>query len=195
MSDQLAALQQQFVADLPRIQRVARFRLRHLSAERKEEAVAEAVALAWRAYVTLADQGRDIASLGSKIAEFCARSVGSGRTLAGRFSTTDVMSRACRAKRGFWMRSLAAADEDDGPAFAEELRDEKAVSPADEGSTRIDFAAWLALLDDRRRQVAEELAAGLNTVDVARRHGVSRARVHQHRKELRASWGQTFGGP
>lgn len=46
----LAVIHQGFLEALPRIQRVARFRLRHLCGERKDEAVAETVALAWNAY-------------------------------------------------------------------------------------------------------------------------------------------------
>ena len=52
----------------------------------------------------------------------------------------------------------------------------------------MDYEAWLDELDDYRRDVAEKLAAGLNTVEVARTRGVSRARIAQIRVQLIKEW-------
>src|SRR5947209_5284414 len=46
----IARIQEGFLEALPRIMRVARFRLRFLTGERMEEAIAETVALSWQAY-------------------------------------------------------------------------------------------------------------------------------------------------
>ena len=67
-------------------------------------------------------------------------------------------------------------------------------SPVDEQAAfRIDFPAWLASLGDRKRRITEDLMLGERTMDVARRHGLSEARISQLRRELSDSW-TVFGG-
>src|SRR5437879_1900732 len=79
-------LQERFVEDLPRLEKVAQFRLRRLGEEAKEEATQEVIALCWQAYVRLIEQGRtleDIQWLRQKVAEFAAKRVLCGRYLCG----------------------------------------------------------------------------------------------------------------
>ncbi len=66
-------------------------------------------------------------------------------------------------------------------------------SPDDQAVLNVDFAAWLETLDDRHREVAEELAAGFNTADVGRQRGVTPAAIYLVRKDLIASW-EAFHG-
>jgi DNA-directed RNA polymerase specialized sigma24 family protein len=66
--------------------------------------------------------------------------------------------------------------------------------PADEAAFRLDFAAWLADLPPTKRQVAELLAHGLGTGEVARRLGVTPSAVSQSRDWLARSWCR-FQGP
>jgi hypothetical protein len=49
------------------------------------------------------------------------------------------------------------------------------ASPADQAALDVDFAEWLATMGDRRREVAELPASGLNTTDAGRLRGVTRA--------------------
>jgi FixJ family two-component response regulator len=53
---------------------------------------------------------------------------------------------------------------------------------------RCDFADWLKSLRRRERQIAESLALGNRTSDVAGRFNVSAGRVSQLRRELAESW-------
>jgi FixJ family two-component response regulator len=55
-------------------------------------------------------------------------------------------------------------------------------------SFRCDFPAWLETLRHRDRRIAETLALGHRTQDVARRFQVSEGRVSQLRRELAVSW-------
>ena len=65
---------------------------------------------------------------------------------------------------------------------------DRRVTPADEAAFRLDFAAWLGDLPEKKRQVAESLAEGHEPGLVARLVGVSPARVSQLRGELAESW-------
>jgi FixJ family two-component response regulator len=63
----------------------------------------------------------------------------------------------------------------------------------DQAAFRIDFPTWLGLLSNRDRRIAEELAMGQATSQVAQELGITSARISQKRQELRASW-QVFQG-
>ena len=68
-------------------------------------------------------------------------------------------------------------------------------SPVDEQAAfRIDFPSWLSTLSDRDRRVAEGLMLGERTLDVARWHGLSPARISQLRREFLGRWGAFCGG-
>lgn len=53
---------------------------------------------------------------------------------------------------------------------------------------RIDFSQWIASLKERDRRVAEMLASGDTTSEVATKLGCSSANVSQIRAKLAASW-------
>ena len=53
---------------------------------------------------------------------------------------------------------------------------------------RIDFADWMDSLPQRQREIAEALAAGHETQQVAGMFGLSSGRVSQLRKVLHAAW-------
>jgi len=64
---------------------------------------------------------------------------------------------------------------------------------AEQAAFRIDFPAWLKVLTKRNRRIAEALALGHGTGEVARHFRVSESRVSQLRRELCQSW-QEFHG-
>jgi len=181
--DSLAGLQSQFEADLPRLKRVADFRLRRFRGEAKDEAVAETLALCWHAYVRLIEGGRSLAVVrrfAQKTAEFSAKQVLCGRALTGSRSA-DVLSPICRHRRGYAIDPLP-----------EKLPGGDDASPADQAALRVDFAAWLDTLRPRQRQVIEELASGLNTVEVGEQHGVTYGAISNMRQALRRRWEERF---
>ncbi len=71
--------------------------------------------------------------------------------------------------------------------------EDRHAGPAAVASTRIDFAAWLRILRPRERRIANVLASGETTGDVARRFDVSHGRISQIRRELKRSWGSFQG--
>ena len=163
-----------------------------LRRERKEEAVAETVAIAWSEYRKLALAGRDVVRLLGKIVEFAAMRVRCGRGLTNPEPIRDIMSARARFRHGYRINSLPVGEEETAPEVADAMGEED--SPADRAVLNADFEAWLETLDGTRREVAELLASGLNTVDVGKRRGVTRARIHQLRCDLIAEWERFHGG-
>ena len=70
------------------------------------------------------------------------------------------------------------------------------VSPVPEQvSFRLDFPAWLTTHSDRNRRILLDLMAGERTLDVARKHGTSPARVSQLRRAFRDDWRRFTADP
>ncbi len=62
------------------------------------------------------------------------------------------------------------------------------TNPAELAAFRLDFSEWLESLPDRPRRVADALASGEKTGDLAKTLGCSAGRVSQIRRELEACW-------
>ncbi len=165
------------------MKRVARFRLRHLDEERKEDAVQEVLAICWEQYRRLVERGRDPTPFVGKMAEFATRRVRCGRGFL-RTRLRDVLSPIPRDDHH--VESIPMTEDDDcDPLLSDALADGQ--DPADEAALKIDVEEWLASVEWRRRRVAELLMSGKNTVEVAKREGVSRMRIFQLRQDLAES--------
>jgi hypothetical protein len=197
----LGLLQQQFLSIVPRIELHARVWSRHLVCPaRREDFVSEAVALAWRSFLRLAEQGRDATEFVSALATLVVRAVRSGRRLAGQERARDVMSPAAQRRHGFRVEELlppSAAYERfsseplgqrQKDAYEERLRDNTQSPVIDQVVFRCDFRDWLLTLSDRNRRVVDDLMAGEGTGDVARKFGLSPGRVSQLRRQFEDGW-------
>lgn len=71
--------------------------------------------------------------------------------------------------------------------------EDRGASPADTAAFRIDFAEWLESMPRRLQDIAETLARGESTQQVARQFSLSAGRISQLRSELRRSW-EAFQG-
>jgi hypothetical protein len=71
-----------------------------------------------------------------------------------------------------------------------DLHDIAAVDapPSESVPAWIDFKVWLSRYDDRKRGIAECLAVGGTTQEVARQFGVSDGRISQMRREFMRDW-------
>jgi hypothetical protein len=186
----LLALQSAFLASvLPKVLSHGRVYFRHLkSADRKEEYVAEMVALAWKWHLRLAERGKDAAQFPTAIATFAARAVRSGRKLAGMDRAKDVLSPQARQRHGIAVAKLPDYSTLDGSTLDEALHD-NTRSPVDEQVCfRLDFPAWRASRTDRDRRVLDDLMLGERTLDVAGKYGLSPGRISQLRRELHDDW-------
>lgn len=174
---------------VPRVRQHARVYFRDVaSAEGREEAAAEAVALAWKWCLRLARRGKDFGRFPTAIATFAARAVRAGRKLCGQDRATDVLSRRAQRLHGFAVRALPGAADLGGGWFGEALADNAVTPPPDQAAFRIDFPAWRRRHRGKRRRVMDRLILGDRPGLVAKKIGLSPARVSQLRAALRADW-------
>ena len=200
----LYVAQEQFTANLKAVEDAVKFAFRRrLRPQEYEEALAEARAAAWSAWHGLVQRGKDPVEVGVHgIAANAIRWVRArrkvGNTNCGRGAMDVYHSRAQKA-RDFKLVSLDSLDEADAAdstrgSWREWLAEDNRVGPADEACFRVDFDEWLEGLPARDRRVAELLATGEMTGEVARMAGISPARVSQLRRELAASWQEFQAG-
>jgi DNA-directed RNA polymerase specialized sigma24 family protein len=201
----LRTAQEQFTVAMPQIAAAARYCFRRWRPQDRAEAIAETQAAAWHGLVA---RGQDPVAVGiAGIAHNACRYVRNGRRLGtgscGR-GVMDVYHRKAQAACGFKVLSLDYGDEINarptiGSLWRQWVAAASRVGPAANAAFRLDFSAWLEELPKRKRQMAELLALGHETSDVARMLGVSVGAVSQTRRWLEASWkvfqGQTDPAP
>ena len=187
--------QEQFLAHiLPVVKDLARRRFRSLPRGEQEEATAEAVAGALIHFVRLVRRGLDPREFAARLAQIALYRVLAGRLAGSPDRSQDVLSRLARQQRGFTVRSLdmgenLEADSDQAPQDWRDLvLEDHRSTPAEIAIVRLDFTAWLGRMNQRRRQIAEQLAAGYRTEEVARQFRLSPGRISQLRREFEASW-------
>jgi hypothetical protein len=185
--DARAQQNDRFLDMLPRIRSQARLAFRQLRPEHKEELVQEVVVNAYCAFVRLVHRGKAHVAFATPLANYAIRQVIAGRRVATKPSLRDVMSPQAHSADGIVVERLDVFDEEQCQ-WRQVLVEDRRAGPAEIAAARIDVAAWLRWLSPRSRRIAKTLAMGETTTDVARRFNLSRPRVSQLRKELRASW-------
>lgn len=178
---------------LPRVKTHARFRFRDLPRCERDEAEAEAIAVALMFFVRLTERGKTPSTFATRIARFSVLRVKSGRVLGTGERSRDVLSRLARQRRGFQVESLDAGHSPQGGAWQAILVEDRQSTPAEIAAVRIDFCDWLDGMTCRRRQLAEMLAAGHSTAEAAEKFHLSPGRISQIRREFQDSW-EAFQG-
>jgi DNA-binding NarL/FixJ family response regulator len=164
-------LQQSFTQRYPELQRMASARFRHMAPERREEATQEALSLSWKYYLSLAAKKPDDADALLTSALYYACKHAGKRAVQGQ-KTTDVYDRCQRT-----------ADDDTGDLLDSFVS--KGSSVFDKVSWRLDFSRFLdTALSDRQRQMAELLAQGFGTAEVASTCGVTPSAISQFRRRF-----------
>ena len=176
-----------FMAMLPTFRKRVRTAFRQLDNEAKEEAVTETVANALVAYVTMFEQGKLNTTHPGALARFAVAQVCDGRKVGNRFNGKEVLSRPAQKRHGFTVVSLQRLHERSG-AWVEATIEDCNTPVPDQAAFRCDFPAWLATQSQRNRRIAQALALGHSTLEVARRFKLTSARVSQLRREFRDSW-------
>jgi len=194
-------LQSRFLTILPRIRTHAGIYFRHVKCcVKKSDLIAEVLALAWKWFVRLAQRGKDATQYPSVLATFAARAVNAGRRLCGQLKAKDVLSERAQQRHGFRVEQLPIStrtchEELNGvhgqrhlDAFEERLQDNTMTPPDEQAAFRIDFPAWLRTRTERDRRIIADMAVGERTPHLARRFGISPARVSQLRREYHEDW-------
>jgi len=179
---------------LPAIRRHAAIAFSDLDPEAKAEAVQEVTANAFAAFHRLAELGKANVAHPSVLAKYGIAQCRDGRRVGSRLNVRDVSSEYCQLKKGAKLERLDRFDKDE-EGWMEILVEDRHATPADIAATRIDFAAWLDSLSQRDRRIAETLAVGESTGDVAGKFQVSAGRVSQLRRELKQSWEELHEQP
>ena len=174
---------------LPRLELHGHIFFRHVRCPHKRaDAIAEMVALAWKWYVRLAQRGKDVSDFVAAFVSFAAVAVKSGRRLCGQERPKEVLSPLAQQRHGFAVGRLPDVSTLGGNPYDEALQD-NTVSPVPEQVMfRLDFPAWLLTRSDRDRRVIADLMVGERTLDVARKFGLSPARISQLRREFMRDW-------
>jgi DNA-binding CsgD family transcriptional regulator len=177
-----------FLRLLPTIRQHARISFRHLDADRRTEAIQAVICNACAATARLAALGKLDLAYAGPLARFGVAQVKTGRMTGGHLNCKDVLSRYCQQRKEINVERLDRFDEDEN-AWAEAVVEDTRTSTVPEiVAFRCDFSDWLASLSRRDRHIAESLAIGNRTSDVAQRFDVSAGRVSQLRREFSESW-------
>jgi hypothetical protein len=193
-----SAAHRPFNEALERIDAVIAYQFRHWPRGPREEAMAEARAGCWVAWHGLLRRGKDPVAVGvCGIAENACRAVRNGRTVgrnrAAGPTAADIQHPKARRATGLHVVSIEWPGEGSIVGWRDWLASESGYGPAAEAAFRVDFAAWLVGLPARKRRVAELLAAGWRTGEVAGRLGVTPGAVSQARDWLARSWSRFQG--
>ncbi len=182
-------LHTRFHSILPRIEKHAHVYFRHIKCrEHKADRVAEVVALAWKWFVRLAERRKDARQFPSRLADYAARAVHSGRRVTGQISPKDVLSERAQQRHGFCVGKLPDFSTESTNPLAEALADNTKSPVPDQVQFRCDFPAWLTTRTNRDRRLIERMAMCERTKDLARKFGLSEARVSQLRREYQEDW-------
>lgn len=182
-------LRERFLAILPIIRRHAQIYFRNLPClDTREDRIAETIALAWRWFLRLSEQGKDASQFPMAFAILVALSVRSGRRLAGSERARDAMSPVAQRRGSFGMERLGDCEMLNRAPFQDALADNTQTPPDEQAMFRIDFRAWRSSHGERDRRIIDALMIGERTLDVSRKHGISPARVSQKRRQFRNRW-------
>jgi hypothetical protein len=172
---------------LPGICRFARHAFRFTARAVREERVADVVAVAFVAYRRLVERGRENLAYPTVLARYGVARVRGGRCVGAPSSTRDVLSEHVQRRNGLHVDRLDEFQRANG-AWKQVAVEDRRSSPAEIAAFRLDFAAWLASLSWRERQIATKLAIGETTAAVAKLFRLSSARISQLRRELHDAW-------
>ncbi|NLY03076.1 MAG: hypothetical protein GXY83_44060 [Rhodopirellula sp.] len=181
-----------FLAMLPAIREQTRFAFKHMPPQIRRESIDEVAANALVAYARLVELGKEDLAYPTPLALYGIAHVRCGRQVGRSRNSCDVLSRYARRKNGFIVERLDRQNHETS-SWAEAVVEDSRTPVADQAAFRIDFPEWLGLLSNRGRRVAEALAVGERTKDVAKRFEISPGRISQMRREFYDSW-QEFHG-
>jgi hypothetical protein len=191
-----------FLCILPRIERHARIYFRDVPCTAKrQDFIAETVALSWAWYRCLMRRGKDATKFASALARFAAQAVSCGRRLAGQERSKDVLSSVAQKRHGFKVESLPASTrtslekiysevkgQQDRDVWEERLRDNMQTPVPEQASFRLAYPQWVRSLSQRDRRMAHFLSLGNSATEAARQFNVSTGRVTQLRQQWCRNW-------
>ena len=181
-----------FLSMLPAFVGYARKALRNLPPEAREDALCEVVANTFVAFTRLVERGKKDLAYPTVLARYAVAQFHAGRRVSGSLNSKELYS-ALEQKKGDLRIVYIGTPREQRGGWKELLIDSHRMSVADLAALRVDFPAWLDTLPRRTRRIAEDLAMGERTRDVAKKNRLSPGRVSQLRRELEGSWKEFVG--
>jgi hypothetical protein len=178
---------------LPSIHEQANYAFRKMRPEPKEDAVAEVTCAACAAFARLVAQGKAHVACPSSLTRFAIRQFRAGRRLGCKLNVKDVSSNHCRFQKHITLDRLDRRNRGTGE-WEELLIEDRHAGPAATAAARIDVRDWFQRMRPRDRQIAQALAVGERTRDVARRFRILPSRVSNKRLAFRRDWEEFQGG-
>ena len=176
-----------FLRMLPAITRYVRIAFRHLAPEAKAEAIQEAVCNACVAFARLVELNKTDLAYSTVLGRYAVAQVRDGRKVGCKLNVRDVLSPYCQQRKNVIVEHLDKFDEIEG-CWLETIVEDRHAGPAETARVRMDFGDWLRCLPRRNRRIAQFLALGNRTSDVAKQFHVSAGRIAQLRREFAESW-------
>ncbi len=178
----------QFEAMLPTVCRYANRAFRHLNPEARQEEVQEVICHVCRAIARLAELNQLDRAFPTVLTRFAIKQVKAGRRVGCSLNIHDVSSKHCQLRKKVAVQRLDLFNRSENAWREAVIVDTRAAPVPETVAFRCDFADWLAQLKRRDRRLAEALAVGNRTQEVAKRFHLSDGRVSQLRNELAQSW-------
>ena len=191
-AQELIPWQQRFMVLLPTILSNITPAFRRLRPEAKQEAVAESVAAAFSAYAQLVARGKEHLAFATVLAGHAVKQTCAGRQVGGHLNSNDISSIYGQRRRQLRLARLDRFDSSEG-GWKEVLIEDQRTPIPDKVAFRCDFPVWLDSFSSRDRKIAEALAEGGSTSEVARRFGITLGRVSQLRRKFEKSWLEFHG--
>src|SRR5262245_50445414 len=191
-----------FLALVPRIETHATIFFRGIKCPvTKEDKVQECVALGWKWFLRLAEQGKDVFAFPMAVAALLARAVRCGRRLCGQERAGDVLSFVAQQRHAFRVERLPSSTRSPHEhlyadphgqalldALEERLRDNTVTPPPDAAAFRVDWPLFLVGLTQRDRDLALFLSLGHSGKAAAAKFGLSPGLVTQLRQRWCREW-------
>ena len=191
-AQELVPWQQRFMVLLPTILNYVLPAFRRLRPEAKGEAVQEAVACTYLAYARLVERGKESLAFATVLADHAIKQTRIGRLVGGHINSNDISSVYGQRRRQLRLARLDRFDAREGGWQEVIIEDQRTPIP-DKVAFRCDFPAWLDSFSSRDRKIAEALADGRSTTEVAKRFGITLGRVSQLRRKFEKSWLEFHG--
>jgi hypothetical protein len=169
-----------FETHLPEIERLAGSHFRHLDPDAKEEAVQNAVVLAYRYWLRLAERGKTGEDCFKSAVWWAAKHTKQGRKGGGggKAKAKCVLDYARRGKGHVVVQGGVDVNYLIG----------RSASVPDAVAFRMDVPAFLGTLTERDRGIALSLASGRGTTETAGAFGVTPGAISQFRTRFRKKY-------
>lgn len=167
----IETLHETFTRLLPELEAMALAHFRGLGPEARQEAIQNTTCLAWKYWLHLAEKGQaEDEGLLRNVWWYAVKQTRSKRDI------TRGDGKRGKGRQDVYDLAGAAVGHIDFSLYVGQM-----TPVPDQVAFRLDLPAFLATLNERQRAMASDLASGMTTTEVAKRHGVTPGAVSQFR--------------